>query len=410
MAYERDDFIPIIVGGDTGTYAMAREFHEAYGVKSYLLNPGFIATILNSKICVPKLIPDVDKQSLLEAIEGIGRENSGKQLLLLSGGDQQTEALVAIRPKLPAYACDSCPSKEALAQVIDKTAFMELASRVGLSVPQTEYYRVGDYEKAPDTGLSFPLVAKPAVFGDFGHLIVHGFKKIHFIRSREELESFWTALRESSFEDEILLQELIEGDDSYRGSLTFYFDHNAELKMFAGAQVLLEDHSDARRGNSLALISRPMDELKDEVAPLFAALNYQGFAQIDLKLNPRDNRWYYFDFNPRIGGASYSVVAAGVNPAELVVRDLIDHEELSFTHATRKAVFSLVPRNLLHRYLRNPELLAEVKELEYQGLSFNPQHYERDRGLKRMLNVYLTEFNHYRKFRRFYPKATESSF
>ena len=30
----RTDFIPVVLGGDIGSYALIREFHEAYHIKS----------------------------------------------------------------------------------------------------------------------------------------------------------------------------------------------------------------------------------------------------------------------------------------------------------------------------------------------------------------------------------------
>ena len=30
-------FVPVILGGDIGTYSLAREFHEAYGVTSVVV-------------------------------------------------------------------------------------------------------------------------------------------------------------------------------------------------------------------------------------------------------------------------------------------------------------------------------------------------------------------------------------
>ena len=52
----RTDFIPVVLGGDIGSYALIREFHEAFGVKSIAMGPGFIGTIVHSKIAETHLI------------------------------------------------------------------------------------------------------------------------------------------------------------------------------------------------------------------------------------------------------------------------------------------------------------------------------------------------------------------
>ena len=45
-----------------------------------------------------------------------------------------------------------------------------------------------------------------------------------------------------------------------------------------------------------------------------------------------------------------------------------------------------------------------------RGRVFDPQRYDRDRGLRRLIDVELTEKNHIRKFAQYYPKPTDTSF
>ena len=69
-----------------------------------------------------------------------------------------------------------------------------------------------------------------------------------------------------------------------------------------------------------------------------------------------------------------------------------------------------MPLSLLRRYVRDEELLAEVNDLILRKRVFDPQRYAADRGLRRMIDVELTEKNQIRKFARYYPEATDTSF
>ena len=42
----REDLLPVVLGGDIGAYALGREFHEAYGVRSVYINTGYIPTTI----------------------------------------------------------------------------------------------------------------------------------------------------------------------------------------------------------------------------------------------------------------------------------------------------------------------------------------------------------------------------
>ena len=78
--------------------------------------------------------------------------------------------------------------------------------------------------------------------------------------------------------------------------------------------------------------------------------------------------------------------------------------------AENPCLYSLVPDCLLMRYLTDSTLAAEVRGLIRDGRRVDPQRYAPDMSLRRRLDVNLTEWNQLRKFRRYYPSPTESSF
>ena len=104
------------------------------------------------------------------------------------------------------------------------------------------------------------------------------------------------------------------------------------------------------------------------------------------------------------------MAAAGVNPMRAMVTDLVDGRGKRLYVADEPALYTLVPQGLLERYIADPELLAEVRQLVADGRVFDPQRYDADRGVRRMLDVELTEKNQVRKFARFYPERTDTSF
>ena len=129
-----------------------------------------------------------------------------------------------------------------------------------------------------------------------------------------------------------------------------------------------------------------------------------------MKRDPATGREVFLDCNPRMGRNSYYNVAGGVNPMEVLVRDALDDTGDEVRIAKNPALYTLVPCSLLRRYVRDKALLAEVDDLIRQKRVFDPQRYAHDRGLRRMIDVELTEKNQFRKFARYYPEATDTSF
>jgi len=257
----------------------------------------------------------------------------------------------------------------------------------------------------------FPLVLKPARSPEYAPFLARGFQKVYYVQGQGELESILRSLRDAGFEGDMLVQELIAGDDTYMDSITLYFDRRGECTLYGSARVLLEDHAPSMLGNPVAMITQQVPELWEKCVSMLKSVRYRGFANFDIKRDPkRPGRYVFFEVNPRIGRNSYYNLAAGVNPMELAVRDLVGHEELESQTASRKVLYTLVPVSLLRRYVRDPELLAEVDQLVGEGKVFDPQRYEADCGLRRMLDVALTERNQVRKFARYYPEPTDTSF
>ena len=209
----------------------------------------------------------------------------------------------------------------------------------------------------------------------------------------------------------MLVQELIGGDDTYADSVTLYIDSQGKTTLFASAHVLLGDHAPTMLGNPVAMVTQQVPELWERTSRMLAEVGYHGFANFDVKRDPKNpGRYVFFEVNPRIGRNSYYVCAGGVNPMRVTVADLVDHVSLEPQVAGEKVLYTLVPLGLLRKYVLDADLAAEVESLVRAGKVFDPQRYGCDRGIRRMVDVCLTECNQNRKFARYYPKPTDTSF
>ncbi len=406
----RTDFIPVVLGGDIGSYAHIREFHEAFGVKSIAMGPGFIGAIVHSKIAETHLIDAYAAGPLLEGLEAVHARFPERRIVLVANTDPLIETLEEIHGDLPTYVSCTIPPRAAFDAVCDKGTFARLCREHGLEAPRTEVVRLAGTEPIAPSQIPFPVVAKPAVSAGYYDTLLKGFKKVYYITAQAELDELWRDLRASGFAGDFLVQELIGGDDTYMDSLTLYIGRDGEPRLLGAAQVLLEDHAPAMLGNPVAMVIREKPELWRRAAALLADAGYRGFANFDVKRDPATGREIFLDCNPRMGRNSYYNVAGGVNPMEVLVRDAIDGADDDVRIAGAPALYTLVPLSLLRRYVRDEELLAEVNDLILRKRVFDPQRYAADRGLRRMIDVELTEKNQIRKFARYYPEATDTSF
>ncbi|MDY5505912.1 MAG: carboxylate--amine ligase, partial [Schaalia hyovaginalis] len=264
--------------------------------------------------------------------------------------------------------------------------------------------------RAPRIDFAFPVVAKAARGEAYDLINMPGKKKIWFIESQGELDVLWARLGKAGFRDVFLVQELIPGDNTQMRSITAYVDSRGEVSLIGSARVLLEDHAPTMIGNPVAMITEPFPELWEAAQCLLTHSGYRGFANFDVKIDPRDGRAVFFEVNPRIGRNNWYMSAAGANPMPVMVADLLDGKCPPRRTATEEVLYSMVPDRLLLRYIRDTYLVARVKRLISMGRRFDPLLNPKEKNLRRNITVRLQKLNHFRKFARYYPEATDRSF
>lgn len=406
----REDLIAIILGGDIGVYALAREFHEAYHITSDIIASSPIAAIIHSNICRVHEVESLTKSSVTPLVNKIATASADKNVVVIANTDALIGLLNECKPNFAANVVCPIPESEVAAQVSDKVRFAELCAQFDLPTPKTEVVSLGTAEAPAPTKLSFPVVAKPARSSEYAHHMAHGFKKVYFVHEQATLDSLWADLKADGFTGDFLVQELIEGDDTYMDSLTIYIGSNGCAQVLAAAHVLLEDHAPSMLGNPVAMIVTPMPELWDKAAAMLQSIGYTGFANFDIKRDPKGGQALFLEVNPRIGRNSYYVCAGGVNPMRALVTDIVDGRGKRCFTADQEVLYTLVPTSLLLRYVRDPELKKQVEALIAAGRVVDPQRYAADKNWRRNLAVELTEKNQVRKFGRYYPMPTDTSF
>ena len=408
-ATTRTDFKPVILGGDIASYAMAREFHEAYGAKSTCVVPAPIKIIERSRFIDVLTVESMSGDQLLKAITDLAREAGDKPLVVLANSDAVVDRLNEISGDLPGNVRYSLPPLDVMRRVSDKIQFAELCGEYGLEAPHSEVVHLAGSDPIAPSQITFPLIAKPAVSSaEYFLLYAKGFKKVYFIHDQAELDRLWANLRAEGFTGDFLVQELIGGDDTFVDMITCYVNQEGKTTLFVSAQVLLEDHAPALYGNPVAMITRPMPELWEKVANMLSGIGWRGFANFDMKRDPNDGREIFMDFNPRLGANSYYACVGGVNPMRAIVDDLVDGTD-EVQRMERVALYTRARPKLVRRYLTDQALRGEFDEIVKHGVVGDSLRYPADSLLARLIGLGM-EFNYDRKFARYYPKPTDTSF
>lgn len=410
-------FHPVLLGTDQGIYALARAFHESYGVRSTIVARAVTGGIAWSRIAdVVELSKDGGQDEVVETLLAQGRElrerAPGVPLLLLCNADSHAQLFAEYAEQLGELFVFPHLSEQTLTQVADKTHFAAICERLGLTTPRTSVVSFAGADEpgwVPDpVDVPFPAVAKPDNGASYENLRFPGYRKIWFLDTPQEWEELAATLAGAGFRDDFLVQELIPGDDTHQLSVVAYVDRHRTVTAIATAQVLLGEHHPMALGNPAAMITTPMTELMDAAERILGEVDYWGFANIDAKIDPRTGQTCFMEMNPRMGRNNYYATAAGADIAGAVVDDVVHGIRRSPRRGMREILYCIVSPLMLLHYVRDPQLRRRVLAAARRR-TVHPLLYER-LNLRRLGYVLVQQANHVRKFARYYPRPTESGF
>lgn len=407
-------FLPVILGADIGVYALARAFHEEYGAVSLVVSQVALGPVADS-VAIENLEvgAGADDATLLAALEAVAQRftgPAGPQLLLLANTDWLIRFLVSHRERLEQRFTVPSPGVDLLERLADKARFAELCTELDIPTPRTLVRDCGPGRGEPFdvTDLAFPVIAKAANSADYERLSFPGKRKVYQVESAEDLADLWRTLDLAGFDGRFVVQEMIPGDDTQMRSITCYVDQSGAISLICCAHVLLEEHTPSGLGNPAAMITMRDDELAAPALRLLLATGYRGFANFDVKVDPRDGAARYFEVNPRIGRNNYYVTAAGANPVRFLVADQVDGRRVEPVTVERSVLYSVVPVRMLRHYVLDVALRARVQRLIRQRATVNPLDYGAERAWRRRAYVAAAMVNQVRKFARHYPRVTST--
>ena len=96
-----------------------------------------------------------------------------------------------------------------------------------------------------------------------------------------------------------------------------YCGKDGKVKLISLGHALLEEHSPEGIGSYAAIINTVDRELSAQMKEFLEDIGYRGFANFDMKLDPRDGKYKLFEMNLRQGRSSFLSLLPGT-PRDLL--------------------------------------------------------------------------------------------
>ena len=404
-----EKFKALIIGNDINAYYLARCYHEFTGCKADMIAlsvPGEkpFSYTRYTKILKIKYIENLwDEQVFLGAINDYYEEHKCEKILLVSSNETYGEYIAKNKEDLKEKFYFNYPSVELQRTLVNKELFYKTYADSALDLPKTVYFDCKTDTDVPDN-LTYPVIVKPANVILFKHITFKGKRKIYRLSTKEQLEEVIGYFKNSDYDDTLIIQEYIPGDDSYLFDAVVYVGKDKKAKLTSFAQIGLQEHSPRMIGNAAVLINGysqfgGVDEQIDKIIKFMEDIGYQGFAEFDMKYDEREGKYKVMEINARQGRCSYYITPCGYNLIEVLYRDLILGEEIEFSKVDKLQLETFVPKSVAKKYIVNEEF--KKKALSLWKNRVEPLRYKKDSGIMRKLLLFKIGLNYKKAYKNF---------
>ncbi len=406
MNFKSESFIPVVFGGDINTYSVARAFYEAYQVRTYCFGKFPTGPSYGSSIVTYTANEAIDQKDVfLSTLTEFAEKHADKKILALGCGDSYVALLSQLKDRLPANVIAPYIPFSLMDSLQQKERFYELCEKHGIDYPGTFIYKSGmdpDKDLPAELPFDFPMILKPSNPILYWEYPFDSQEKVYTVQSRDELVSVIRSIYDAGYPDDLILQDMIPGNDEYMHVLTCYSDKKGKVKMMCLGHVLLEEHTPHGKGNHAVIITESRPELMTKVKKLLEELGYIGFSNFDIKYDQRDGKYKFFEINTRQGRSNFYVTGSGINIASFPVEEYIFEKELKFTTPRREHLWMVVPQGVAKKYVREPENKAKLKKLLKEKRYVNPVFMKGDFGFSRTLRMMKNHISHFKKYKTYY--------
>ena len=362
----------LILGSDANAYYMARCAYEYTHKKAHLIGKDRLAFTKFSNILTIEYEPNLwNEQEFVRILNRYALKNIENRVLVISTNETYSLFLARNQKILEHNLVYFKQSAKVLETLTNKEKF---------------------YKTYKTSSLSF-----------------QGKNKIYKIESEEELLNTINRIKSAGYQEKLILQEYIPGDDSYLFDSVVYVSKSGKVKVISFAQIGLQERSKSMVGNAACLINGfntfkvDTSNMKENIITFMETLGMNGFFEFDMKYDKKSNTFKVLEINARQGRCSYYLTPLKANLVEIMLKDLVLQEELPFRDLKEECLLSFVPKNIVKTYITNEDFKKEVLRLWKKRVS--PMECPKDKNFKRFLMMKKRLWHYKKEYQNSYWKA-----
>lgn len=397
----------VVLGSDINTYTMARSYYELFHKKVKVIGKEEMKFTKDSNILDISYDEKLrESAGFVNCLVNYAKAKKAKNKILLIPTHDIYLKLMALNKKLlEKYYIFNIPSLEIAQAFLDKESFYTKYKDMGLIFPKTFFFDCKKEKKAK-VDMPFPIIIKPSNGIEYNKNHFVGRAKVYKVKNQAEMDEVITRIIKSGYKGKLILQELVLGDDSTLFDCLFYVSKKKKPVLCTFAQIGLQERDPLMVGNCTVLINgysqyKGVKEVIDNIKHFLEKIGYQGYAEIDLKYDLKDQQFKVLEINPRQGRCAYYLTATGNNLIKILIDDLCLKKKPKFRVIKKEILLSMVPKYVIKHYIDNEKYKEKALALLKKGQMVDSLDFKEDRSIKRKRYLLKRDINFVRKYRKY---------
>lgn len=231
-------------------------------------------------------------------------KQSGGSMVIIPTGDRDVLALSKHKHELEQFYYLPVPAFEIVQKLVNKKNFYKLLADMQFPHPKTYFPESLTELRSMGREVAYPYIIKPAYSLPFQEEFG---RKNFVVDSPQELNRAVDKLRGKNLE--VMIQEIIPGNEIYM--FYTYFNMKSEPLGICGYDKVRQYPPDFGFGSFCRSNWRSFPI--EECIRLLQAIGYHGFAEPELKKDPRDGKYKLLEINARTTSQNRLAAACGVD-------------------------------------------------------------------------------------------------
>jgi len=355
----------IVLGGHVQGYGIVRIYGEN-NIPSVVIDTTKINIARHSKYCIDFYKCSYD--DLLILLLDFQSRGIYRDWLLIPTDDYYVRILSKNKKELSKYFRVSVDDWEKIKLFFDKRNSYPLAHKAGVPIPITEYPKSLSEIREISKRVSYPCILKPAIMLDFYRTFK---KKVFVCKNSMELEQNYLRALNILKPDELMVQEIIPGNNEHQYSVGIFFDRDKSYNYLVARRKRQHPIDFGNATTFAETVDIPL--LVDYSHKILSEANFWGICEVEFKYDERDKKYKFLEVNPRTWKWHLISIGTGI-PFHLSLYHFLYKEkpliEKKYKECGWRDIITDIPTTIIIMLKRKIYIKSKTKNVVHAVINF----------------------------------------